>query len=121
MQSGVAPDRPGADPHDLLHPEIVPDPVRGIVGVVDEERPAPYIGIAETPDEDGRGTALVAACRFCRNLRMKAAHNGAAGKTAHPFSLTFGTLHHGDTSRTPVAIETRSVTAGPWITTTPRW
>jgi hypothetical protein len=58
---GVAPDRPGTDAHDIVNRKVAVEPVRGIVGIVDEERAAPDIGIPETPDENRGGTSLVAA------------------------------------------------------------
>ena len=52
LQPGAAPDRAGADTDDLVDPEPGPDPVQGIVGIVDKERPSPDIRVPEGSDKE---------------------------------------------------------------------
>ncbi len=92
----------GPDAHDILHAEVLPDPVRRVIGVVDQERSAPDIRIPETADEDRGGTALVAGGWSCHRccLGMEPADNRAAGKAAQAFSLALSAPHHSRTTST---------------------
>ena len=48
-EGGSPAEGPGPDAHDILHPEVLPDPVRRVVRVVDQQGAAPDIGYPKLP------------------------------------------------------------------------